>query len=361
MGSTSAQSGVARASDPALARVARLTSAIPGGRPLKRRLRNSPTACGVTYVASTAGRDDGFTILTHHRVFEQPDPFYGYGTPVRDFERQLKLLRRFCAVLSLDEILDRLDRSARLPRRCVALTVDDGYRDLAIHGAPRLARYGLPATLFVAVDALTRGWLWPDLLRHAIRATSKPSVSLEALADGGRKTFALGREADQLATVDELDVRLKRMENGAKWAVLDEVAWKLLGRRAHEITIPGLMMNWDELRALPARTIAVGAHTVSHPILSRVSEQEAAKEITESRRRLEDETGRPVAHFAYPNGRAEDISPAVRRLVRWAGFRSACTTIPRYNRPGIDRWSLGRLDANHDSLRDLIRFMAEAP
>jgi peptidoglycan/xylan/chitin deacetylase (PgdA/CDA1 family) len=358
MGSSFARSGVARASEAALTGVSRLAGAIPGGRPLKRRLSNSPTACGVTYVASTAGRDDGFTILTYRRILETPDPYYGWATPLSDFERQLQLLRRFCAVLSLDEIIDRMDRSARLPRRCVAVTVDGGYRDLAALGAPRLERYGLPAAVFVTVDALDRGWLWPDLLRHAIRMTSATFVELDTLSDGGPRTFLLERDADRLAAVAQLDVRLKQAANSVKWTVLEELAWKLLGQTSQEVAIPGLIMSWTELRRLSERGMAVGAQSVTHPILSRVSEQEAAQEITESRRRLEVEMGRRVAHFAYPNGREEDITPAVRRLTRCAGFRSACTAIARYNRPGMDRWSLGRLDANQDSLRDLIWTMA---
>ena len=360
MRSPASTQSVVPASRAVVVGVARLTAALPGGRGFKRRLQNSPTACGITYAVSTVGRDEGFTVLTYHCLLEEPDPFYGYGTPLADFERQVRLLRRFCAVLSLDEILDRVERRSSLPRRCVALTFDDGYRDLLTLAGPLLKRHGLPATVFAAVAALERGWLWPDLVRHALRTTPAGDVELETLTDGGPQMFMLATRSQRLAAVADLDARLKRLGDHAKWTTLEELVWKLLGAAARDVSMPRLMLTWDELRRVMRDGVTVGAHTVTHPILTRMSEQEAAREIVESRERLEEVLGIPVRHFAYPNGRPDDVSPAVRRLVKWAGFRSAYTTIEGYNRPGDDRWSLQRLDANQESLRELIWTMADA-
>ena len=51
-----------------------------------------------------------------------------------------------------------------------------------------------------------------------------------------------------------------------------------------------------------------GPHTVTHPILSRVSDQQSRWELTESWRRLGEEARRPVPVFCYPNGGAADYS-----------------------------------------------------
>lgn len=329
-------------------------------RQLKRRMSNSATACGMTYLASSVGRDEGFTILTYHRIVEQPDPFYGYATPLAAFERHLQMLRRFCAVLSLDEIFDRMASGTSLPPRCVALTFDDGYRDLATLSGTLLARHRMPATLYATVDAMERGWLWPDLLRHALRTTTAGYVDLETLVDGGPRRFALSTSAERLAAVASLDARLKRIPDGAKWRVLEELAWKLLGRTVRDVVIPGLMLSWDDLRALTREGLTIGAHTLTHPILTCLGEPEAAQEIVGSKQRLEERLGRPVRHFAYPNGQPEDVSTAVRQLAKSAGFRSAVTTAPGYNRRGEDPWMLKRIDGNQESLRELTRSMAGA-
>ena len=73
--------------------------------------------------------------------------------------------------------------------------------------------------------------------------------------------------------------------------------------------------------------MTIGAHTVSHPILSRVSEDKARAEMAESKERLEAIIGRKVALFAYPNGKpGTDYTGVHVRLAREAGFEAACST-----------------------------------
>ncbi len=76
-------------------------------------------------------------------------------------------------------------------------------------------------------------------------------------------------------------------------------------------------LTWDELRGLAERGIELGAHTVSHPHLPRLSDQELAAELRESRERVEDEIGRPCRFVAYPYGEGD---PRVFAAARRAGF-----------------------------------------
>lgn len=323
-----------------------------------RRLRNSQMASGITYCLSTAGRAQGFTLLMYHQVLERPDPYSRLGIDLSLFEAQLSMLSRFCSVLPLDEIMDRTERGQPLPSRCVALTFDDGYRDLRTLAAPLLKKYRLPAILYVAVQAIDRGFLWPDLLRYAIRTTHNPRVELDTLRDGEPPAFGLATISERVQAARQLSARLKRLRNNDKWRVLGELVWKLLSRSPDDVTIPGLMLSWEELTELARDGIEIGSHTVTHPILTRVSEHEAEDEIVASRRRLEQALGVPVKHFAYPNGQPEDFSPVVRRLVERAGYRSACTSIHGYNRTLNDPLTLKRIDANQDTLSRLVRIMA---
>ena len=64
----------------------------------------------------------------------------------------------------------------------------------------------------------------------------------------------------------------------------------------------------------------VGAHTITHPRLTRVSLEQARTEIEESKKWIESVTGKPCTMFCYPAG---DENPEVRSLVRSAGFRGA--------------------------------------
>ena len=82
------------------------------------------------------------------------------------------------------------------------------------------------------------------------------------------------------------------------------------------------MMVEDELRALAAAGIELGAHTVSHPDLRELPPDEQEREVRESREHVERITGAPVPSFAYPFFFYDDATQAA---VRAAGMRSAVT------------------------------------
>jgi peptidoglycan/xylan/chitin deacetylase (PgdA/CDA1 family) len=88
-----------------------------------------------------------------------------------------------------------------------------------------------------------------------------------------------------------------------------------------------LMLTSEELRSLRAMGIAVGAHTVSHPILARVPLADAEREISAGREHLQSLLDEQIDLFAYPNGKPEqDFTAAHARLVKSLGFAAAVTT-----------------------------------
>lgn len=329
------------------------------GAPLKRYLRNSVTACGLSYWAASRRRAESFAVLCYHRVLERPDPWYSFSLTRELFERELALLKRFCSVLPLDEIITRLERGHALPPRCVALTFDDGYRDVYTDAWPLLRRYQLPATLFVTVQAIAQGWLWPDLVRHAVRNTQASGVTLRT-AGGSSSTVAWRTASERCQAVEQIDGWLKEVSHEEKERALDALLAELTGSVRAGLTFPGLMLSWEELRRLHAEGMEIGAHSMTHPVLSRMPESSAAEEIAASRAELEKRLGAPVRHFCYPNGRPQDVSSAIRRCVEQAGFHSACTTVHGLNRPSEDRFLLKRVGTTHDSLRTFTRVLEEA-
>jgi peptidoglycan/xylan/chitin deacetylase (PgdA/CDA1 family) len=90
-----------------------------------------------------------------------------------------------------------------------------------------------------------------------------------------------------------------------------------------------LTMGWDELREHAARGVEIGSHTVSHPHLPRLSDEEIERELRESRERIEAELGRRCRILAYPYGE-EDAR--CRAAARAAGYEAAFT-LPRFGDP----------------------------
>jgi peptidoglycan/xylan/chitin deacetylase (PgdA/CDA1 family) len=85
----------------------------------------------------------------------------------------------------------------------------------------------------------------------------------------------------------------------------------------------------------------IGSHSRTHARLTEVDTERAEDEATASKAALEDMLGKEVRHFAYPYGL---VNETVRTMVGQAGYRSACSTVPGFNRAGQDPYMLRRID-----------------
>jgi peptidoglycan/xylan/chitin deacetylase (PgdA/CDA1 family) len=112
------------------------------------------------------------------------------------------------------------------------------------------------------------------------------------------------------------------------------------------------LMSWDKARALANAGFQCGVHTLTHPRLTGLEPQRRRAELSEARRRLESELGRPAVHFAYPFGAYD---PTVRASVAEAGFLTACSTRAGLSGADDDLLALRRVTVyGHDSLLDFI-------
>ena len=105
------------------------------------------------------------------------------------------------------------------------------------------------------------------------------------------------------------------------------------------------MMTWDQVKVLSKAGIEFGAHTVSHPILSRTSDAALEREIMESKQRIEEMTNQKVSLFAYPNGERGDFDQRAIDCLKNNGFIAACSTIYGVNKGIEERFALKRIPA----------------
>ncbi len=109
-----------------------------------------------------------------------------------------------------------------------------------------------------------------------------------------------------------------------------------------EALAPYRTLTWEQMRAAPPQ-VTFGAHTRSHPFLSRLPHAEAEDEIAGSKAMLEKRLGVTVRHFAYPFGGPDCFTKETVELVRAAGFASAVTTTRGACQPGADPYRLPRI------------------
>lgn len=259
-----------------------------------------------------------FPILVFHRVNDENDPFFP-SVPTAVFAARMKHIAEHYVVLTVEELTERIRRGA-VPHRALALTFDDGYRDTLTHAAPVLTRHGLRATVFLATGYIgTSEMPWYDLLALAFKTTERESVDLSP----GR-ALVLDTVGGRLQALQVVLRHLKQIADEDRRRTLarliDELQPALAERQKR------LMLSWEEVDTLRGLGVSVGAHTVSHPILSRVAPEAAWREVQGSKVAIERTLGAPVRAFAYPNGGSDDYDSTTMELVSRAGFSCAVTT-----------------------------------
>lgn len=278
--------------------------------------------------AAIAGKSMGGlgSILMLHRVGK---PKQSDFSPNNHLNVSPKFLDVLLASLSRSDVdfVDLDEASKRIRegggRRFVAVTLDDGYRNNLENAVPIFRKYNVPYTIYVApglVDGRAQLW-WEDLEQLV---DSRDSLQMDL--PGGRREIPMSTLKEKTeafefllqyftSKVDE-DEQRRQMRQLCELHSIDCEA-----HRARSI------MNWQELRELSRDPLCtLGAHTIHHFAVARLSKERAAFEMEESRRLIEIETGARPRHFAYPYGYPAAAGERDFELARKAGFSTAVTT-----------------------------------
>ena len=275
-------------------------------------------------------------ILVYHRVNDEKDPIFP-GVPTKIFAQQMEYLAENYYVCSLTEIVQRL-QSDDLPANSLAITFDDGYRDNFSNAFPVLKNLRLPATIFLATDAIGTGRvLWHDRVFSAFRTTQLSALSRW---DDAKQNYPLVSSAEKSIALDHFLRFLWSLDDEAKAEWIDRLVDRLAVN--DQQLDPQLMLDWEHVKAMSAQNVEFGAHTVTHPILSKLSRRQVKQEIRISKEIIEANLKIPVKHFAYPVGRREDFTDGVKKVLRDAGFECAVTTIFGSNDAQQDLFELRR-------------------
>jgi len=238
-------------------------------------------------------------ILRYHSIRDQPERFaHSIGSGIihtpEVFSGQMELVARKYDPVSLDEVVLFLQGEKDLARRPVAVTFDDGFADNHEIAAPLMERYGIRGTFYVTVSAIENPRpLWFCRLRHAFGRTDRPEFQMP----GGQCYRLDAREARREGFL-AASAACARSCGTAQEQTIQAIEEALdVAPLANE----GLMMSWNQIRALDRAGHIVGSHTLSHPNMAQISERDAEHELRESRCILEKQLGHEVRHFSYPN------------------------------------------------------------
>lgn len=295
------------------------------------------------------GRTQRLSILLYHRVLPAFDPMRPSEPTAADFEWQMALIARYMTPLSLREAMALIAKN-RLPERAICVTFDDGYADNESCALPILQKHQIPATVFIASGYLNGGWMWNDVVIEAAREHIGATLDM--------REWGLG--VHSVDTVNEAVRVAHKIINEIKYWQIDRRSAAVEYLKSLTKTLPdSLMLNDQQVQNLYRRGVEIGGHTINHPILATLNEQELVAEIGGGKEQLESIIKDQIGFFAYPNGKpGKDYLPQQSDILKKLGFVSGLSTRWGVSTRETDRWQLPRFTPwDNTPTRFFIRLM----
>jgi peptidoglycan/xylan/chitin deacetylase (PgdA/CDA1 family) len=236
--------------------------------------------------------------------------------------RELKAEGRI--FVALDELPRRIAEADAGGPRFAAFTLDDGNWNNIQYALPVFERHGVPLTIFVAkgLSERTHSMWWETL---AALIGQKLALAFD---------FGEGRQQVDLSESDAKQVAFERfaafVHKRDEMEAVSAIDWLAEDHGIQPLEIVrSLIMDTSELRTIAGHPlVSLGAHTVSHRALARLSAAEVAFEIRESAEYVASLTGAWPAAIAYPYGTAAAVSPRDGEIAARLGFSVGVTTRP---------------------------------
>ena len=230
------------------------------------------------------------------------------------FEREIKwLIKQGYCFINTEVLLQILRKERPLDRKYCYITFDDGRKE-NIQLIPILEKYNVPVTIFCTVQPVVEGGaFWWDYVLAETHSQTLVNKIKDYTEDEFIKTTTEFRKRNPLEraaiTIDEM-IKMDR----------------------HPL-------------------VDIQSHTVTHPILTRISEKHLEEELRESRSYLEDILSKKINAFSYPNGSLTEREVNLARIY----YECAFTTEEEYPEPGCDLFTIPRIVQTNDYWTNLAR------
>ena len=194
--------------------------------------------------------------------------------------------------------------------------------------------------------------MWNDSIIEAIRLFKYRELDL---MDLGLGRFDMSSFDNRIGAANSVIEAIKRRDPNERIKLVKHI------ESSTATDLPSdLMMTDEQVRELAGSGVTIGAHTVSHPILSSITEDVARAEILESKSYLESLIQDEIQVFAYPNGRPGlDYGVHHAKMVKEIGFKAALSTHWGVVTPESDSYQLTRFTPwDRERTRFVLRLLA---
>lgn len=275
--------------------------------------------CGLSRLLRRRKPKPAILVINHHRVGDAGRDVFDRGVfsaSEEDLDAQVAYVQKHFSMMDWEEMSEVVTGRRPLDRFCVAFTFDDGYLDNYTTAFPILRARACPGFFFLVPEYVGTSTVpWWDAIAYMIRFTKVPQLHLSI-----PEPWTLVIDGDRERAIHAALTQYKRPDNTRGEDFLAELEQKT------ECKVPAQdrrFLSWDEARHMQSAGMTVGSHTVSHRILSQLSEADQYRELRESRAILERELGTQTRTLAYPVGIRTAFTGETQRIASEAGYEAS--------------------------------------
>ncbi|APF17853.1 polysaccharide deacetylase [Caldithrix abyssi DSM 13497] len=291
------------------------------------------------------------TILTYHSVVSDSAPIFEYEyrncVTVSAFDNQIKMLKKIFKVIPLQEAVERL-QTGKLTENYAVVTFDDGYRNNFDYAFSVLKKHAVSAAFFVTTGLIGgNDCLWTDWVTYLVFHSTNKTIELNF--NGWHRAFTLNSEEQKIRASIEIRDLMKSATLSEEEMLLKQLKAQV-SIDAHPVAANPdryAFMNWEQVKTMADQGMEIGSHTHRHALLNMLSNEEAQRELAESKRMIEEKTNASCKFFAYPNGQLKDFNDAHIEMMREMGYLAALTQVPGSNKVGEDLFRLKRINISN--------------
>ncbi len=260
-------------------------------------------------------------VLAYHRVTVPQTDFHSLAVTPENFRSHMNFLKHSLQIVRFEEDW------AAVRKPAVAVTFDDGYAD-NMRALEIIEEVGVPATFFISTGNIgsSKEFWWDELERLVLGESSYPHC-FQLKDPKYAKTWSTSTYRNRRSMFRDLHLSAKKineerrkdwMKQIREWAGLNEMT-----------DGANRQLTCEELTAMAkSQWVTIGAHTVTHPPLAFLTEEEQRNEIVSSKLQLEKIVGKEITVFSYPFGGRGDYDLTTSRICREAGFLKAAAAFP---------------------------------
>lgn len=260
--------------------------------------------------------------------------------------------------VSLDEACKIIKGEISIANKFVAFTFDDGYLDNYTLAYPVFKKYSVPFTVYITTGYIDgKAVLWPYLLDNLLDQNRR----VEFEAENRKYSLRCEEKAEKEKAFLTISEIIKKILPNNYYDELNQI-FNPYGFDLRNKT-EKMMLDWEHIKEMSKDDlVTIGAHSVHHFQLKRLSLLQVNEDVAGAKRILESIINKKVDHFSYPFGGENDLGVREEKIVKECGFKTAVTSIIRNVYAG-DRehcFSVPRIpvNGNDEDIKSLDMFIS---